>query len=260
MSARKRPQRQPARRAVVVALAVLVPAAALVAVGVREATDPRFALGPVVVSGFHRTPMSAVVLAAALPPGANVWLLDTPAAERRVEALPWIDGARIRRAWPNRLRVDVSERVPVSLVGAPAGGGAEEPGAQVALLDATLRVLAVEPADALGPSERKLPVFRLDPQPALEPGEAPSSDVVQSAYDSLVQLRALGLHVSEVDIKPATGITVTCDDGLRVILGSEDDFGKKVALFKAIAPKIAHPQDVVYVDLRSVRTPTVLYR
>jgi cell division protein FtsQ len=260
MSAHKRPSRHSVRRVLVVALAIFVPATALVAVGLREAADPRFALGAVAVSGFHATPRSVVLLAAALPPGANVWLLDTSGAERRIEALPWIDTARIRRSWPNRLRIDVSERVPVALVGAPAGGGAEEPAAEVGLIDATLRVLAVEPAGALGPSERALPVFRLDPQPALEAGEAPAADTVQTAYDSLVQLRALGLHVSEVDIKPATGITVTCDGGLRVILGSEDDFGKKVALFKAIAPKIAQPQDVVYVDLRSVRAPTVLYR
>jgi len=132
------------------------------------------------------------------------------------------------------------------------------------LVDATGRVLDISAVGARDPRDEQadaLPLIRIDPSPGgLTPGTPIPGDDFQQAYDALVQLRALGLRVSEVDLKPATGITVTSDGGLRAILGTEDDLAKKVTLFKAIVPKIAAPENVVYVDLRSVRAPTVLYR
>ena len=203
--------------------------------------------------------------------GANVWLLDVSSAERRIEGLPWIASANVRRAWPNTLSVAVTERSPVAKVFIPALGDGEEPGQGVALVDPAMRVLSIERLAATDSVQRKsgahaeraagLPLFRIVPQPTgLEPGSDLSGSNVEQAYDSMVQLRALGLHISEVDLSPVTGVTVTCDGGLHVILGSDSDLATKVNLFRAIVPKIAAPQNVVYVDLRSVRAPTVLYR
>ena len=257
MSARKKAF--PDRRRSGVALIVVIAALCAVAFfAFREAQDPRFALSSVDVSGARNTRASDIILAAALSKGSNVWLLDTASARRRVEALPWIATANVSRAWPNRVSISVSERTPVAAVLLPYGGSGEEPTAQVALIDATGRVLAIV---AGGPGAADLPLFRIEPQPtALEPGATAGGDDVQHAYDAMVQLRALGLRVSEIDLKPSTGVTVTCAGGLRVILGSDDDLAKKVSLYKAIAPNITAPQKVVYVDLRSVRAPTVLYR
>jgi len=261
MNAHKRKKALPNRRraAAVVLLVLVLAVVGAAGIGaVKEVQSPRLALGRIDVSGARTTPASDVVLAAALPAGSNVWLLDTASAERRVEALPWIATASIRRSWPNHVSIVVKERVPVARVVLPTGGTSEEPAAQIALIDADMRVLAIQSnASQAG----DLPLFRIVPQPdAVQPGETIAGDDVQHAYDAMVELRALGLRISEVDLKPATGVTVTCDDGLHVILGSDDDLAKKVGLFKAIAPKISAPQDVVYVDLRSVRAPTVLYR
>jgi len=152
----------------------------------------------------------------------------------------------------------VTERVPVARLLLPGGGSSEEPAPQVAVIDASMRVLAI--GEGVG-TAADLPLFRIVPQPdALQPGATLGGDDVEHVYDAMVELRALGLRISEVDLKPATGVTVTCAGGLRVILGTDDDLAKKVGLLKAIAPKISAPDDVVYVDLRSVRAPTVLYR
>jgi cell division protein FtsQ len=249
-------KRSNARRLAVAVFAVVL-LACLAGAVYKGATDPRLALTGIAVAGENRTSPSEILLAAGMPRGANVWLLDTAAAESRVESLPWIDTVRISRAWPNRVSVVVSERAPVARVLLPNGGDAEEPTRGFALIDASLRVVAVGAADDQAAT---LPVFRIEPQPVLALGADASGSDVAHAYDVMVQLRALGLRISEVDLKPTTGVTVTCDGGLRVILGTDDDFARKVSLFKAIAPKIAAPQDVVYVDLRSVRAPTVLYR
>ena len=172
--------------------------------------------------------------------------------------LPWIDEAHVRRAWPNRVSIAVTERTPVARVAVPNGGSAEEPVQEAALIDASMRVLALGQPDGQAVA---LPLIRIEPQPGpIVPGAAITDVDLDHVYDAMVQLRALGLRISEVDLKPATGMTVTCDDGLRVILGSDGDLAKKVSLLKAIAPKITAPEDVVYVDLRSLRAPTVLYR
>jgi len=236
--------------------------AAIVAFGFKEASDPRLALGLVSVNGNRRTPAADVIAAAGFEPGANVWLLDVAAAQNRIADLPWVDSATVHRLWPNRVWVSVVERVPVARVWISTVSG-EEPFAGLALVDATGRVLAFGSAQgaAAGAASQALPLMRIDPLPSpLRIGAPIPGDVFGQAYDALVQLRSLGLRVSEIDVGPVTGFTVTSDDGLRVILGTEDDLARKVTLFKAIVPKIAAPQNVVYVDLRSVRAPTVLYR
>ena len=244
-------------------MAVTLCAAALVAFGFKEASDPRLAYAGITVGGEAQTPMAEIVSAAGFAQGTNVWLLDTSAAERRIDALPWVAAATVRRSWPNRVSVIVAERKPAVRVRLRQASS-EEPVEAEALVDASGRVLDVSSVGSRDPHEEQaaaLPLIRLDPSPTgLQPGAAMPGDDFQQAYDALVQLRALGLRVSEVDLKPATGIMVTSDAGLRAILGTEDDLAKKVTLFKAIVPKIAAPENVVYVDLRSVRAPTVLYR
>jgi hypothetical protein len=173
----------------------------------REAGDPRFALSRVVVLGATHTPESDVLAAAAFPVGANVWLLDTRAAQRRVEDLPWVASANVERRWPNRVSVRVDERVPAASVLMPSGGTAEEPVAQVALIDSAMHVLAIGPPE--GPAAG-LPTLRITPAPSdLQPGADISGTDVERAYDALVQLRALGLRATEVDFTSSSARSTT---------------------------------------------------
>jgi cell division protein FtsQ len=246
------------RRRIAFTIALLLALGGSAYAAIEESGDPRFALSGLVISGQRHVPASVVAAAASLPVGENIWLLDMASARRRVEALPWVATAEISRAWPDRVTIRIRERAPAIEVVLPDGGSAEEPLPQAALVDASMHVLAVGPPD---PEYAGLPAVKIlsAPEP-LRPGQDVAGSDVERAYDAFVQLRALGLRVSKVDITAATGITVTCADGVRVILGSDDDIAEKVSLYDAIAPKISAPRDVVYVDLRSVRAPTVLYR
>src|SRR5579859_2119833 len=71
------------------AVALVLLATALVAFGFKEAGDPRLGFAGLIVSGEARTPVANILYAAGFAKGTNVWLLDTAAARRRIEALPW---------------------------------------------------------------------------------------------------------------------------------------------------------------------------
>jgi hypothetical protein len=257
-----RVRRRGARTAVLRLLAVLAAAACLGAAGyagVRASQDPRLALGSVAVNGCSRSAPADVLAAAAFQTGTNVWLLDVGAAVQRIDALPWTKSASIRRRWPNRVSVSVVERRPEARLDLPAVGGGEEPSPQRALIDDDLHVLAVGPDD---PRDRALPEIKtitFDPD-AARPGADLSATDAAVALAAIRILESAGLPVLSVDIGAATGIGVETADHLRVLFGKPDGLAEKVALYRSIVAKIARPRDVVYVDLRSARAPTVLFK
>jgi cell division protein FtsQ len=235
-------------------------ALALVAISLsvwRESYDPRLAvsLGP--VRGLVHTSEADVIAAAALPPNRNAWLINRGAVARRIEALPWIGRASLRVIWPNSLAIEVTERQPVARVELSPTQG-EEPQARYAVVDETQRILSLR----VSAQEAQLPVLVVLPLPRSDAtvGTALASKDIARALAALQALRALGLRVSEVAIAPSTGISATADRNLRVLFGDDEDLAKKAQLFEAIVAKISTPQRVAYVDVRSVRAPTVLYR
>ena len=255
---RRRSSRQAAAGRQLVLLTTCVVAAAAIGVGlVREAANPRFAVDIVAIRGLVHTSAPDVVTAAALQPGQNAWLVDRRAVATRIEALPWVGAVALHVSWPNRLAIDVSERKAVALVllDAPSLG---LPRPRYATIDDTQRVLAL--SDAADPGSQ-LPVLVVVPLPTdATPGNTLARPEVGQALDACGALRALGLQISEIAIAPSTGISATADRNLRVLFGEDEDLARKAQLFQAIVAKISTPSRVAYVDVRSVRAPTVLYR
>lgn len=217
--------------------------------GMTLAGDPRLALGPVSVAGAHRVAPAEIIAAAAFPPGRNIWLLDTASAARSIAALPWIASATIERAWPNQVTIAVVEREPAARL--ELGGGFST------LVDSDGRVLG-----AAGAPDEALPALTVEPLPdgAGSAGAQLGATAVGGALDALRQLRALGVHMTEIDIDPVMGFRVVADGGPAVVFGDLDDLARKVALYDAIRKRIARPESVEYIDLRSISAPTVQYR
>jgi len=243
-----------ARRTVIVVVAIAV-AAGIGYGAVLLAADPRLALGDVSVVGAQRTGADAVLTAAALTRGRDVWLLDTAAAVQRVEAMPWVASAQIRREWPNRVSIVVSERVPVARLSL-AGDAPDVP---YALLDRQGRVLESGTQEV---ADEQLPRLVVDPLPpdASDAGAQLGATAVGDALDALHRFGELGVRMTEIQVGPITGISAITLSNMRVMFGGVDDLATKLALFDAIAKRIARPQDVAYVDVRSTSAPTVQYR
>ena len=225
---------------------------------VRASQDPRLALVAVNVTGCERSAPEDVIAAAALPVGQNIWLLDVAGAKNRIEALPWVSTTAIRRRWPNHVAVEIVERVPVARLVLPPGGG-EEPSAGEALLDERLRVLAVGPPD---PRDLRLPTLTVKSlsSGAIRPGADLETTAVAPALRALQSLQSGGLAVVSVELDDVTGIAAQSASGIHVLFGAPDDLARKIALFLSIEKKISRPRDVRYVDVRSLRAPTVLFK
>jgi cell division septal protein FtsQ len=217
--------------------------------------DPRLALRDIDVVGATRTGTAAVRSAADLERGRDIWLFDTGAAMRRVEGLPWVASARIQRTWPNRVTISVTERVPVARL---ALDGAD-PTSTYALVDADGRVL--ESGSQL-PDDARLPLLVVQPLPpdAGTAGAELAASTVGDALEALRRFGELGVHMTEIEVEPITGISAVTLSNVRVLFGGIDDIAAKLALFDAIAKRISRPQDVAYVDVRSTSAPTVQYK
>lgn len=168
------------------------------------------------VEGIRTGSVAEVDAAVGVAFGAALMDVDTSAIATRVEALPWVQTADVRRDWPGTLRIDVVERVPVAVI--PAGPGS------VATVDSSSVVIGVQPI-AAAPS---LPL--IDTELSVAPGEMQLSAtaglaLVASIPDDLAPW-VEGVHVEE-----GTPTTLVAD-----LLGSATaDFGDTALLGDKVA-------------------------
>ena len=109
-------QRRAGRRRlrVLVGVAVLV---LLTVGGWLAVRSPLLDVDRIEVQGAAHTPRAAVLGAARLHRGAAMVNVDQAAAGRRIESLPWVGQARVRRAWPGTVLITVTEREPKAMQG-----------------------------------------------------------------------------------------------------------------------------------------------
>jgi cell division protein FtsQ len=84
------------------------------------AVSPVLDVDTVVVRGVSGRRAAQVREDAGVRRGEAMVALDAGAAASRVEDLPWVRSADVRRSWPGRVVVEVEERAPVAAL---AGGG-----------------------------------------------------------------------------------------------------------------------------------------
>ena len=192
----------------------------LLAVALGAARSPLLAVRHVRVAGGSHVSPAVVVAAAGL--GGHHQLLDVNAGAtaRRIEQLPWVATARVRREWPSTVRITVSERVPVAAVGAPAE-----------VVDAGGRVLATDGVDV---AVVDLHVPGLEVGPGLPvPAPVRPGGVLDRFYAPGLAVAAampaeLALHVQGIVISSPDDVRLRLDTGQQVILGSAVDLGAKL--------------------------------
>lgn len=226
------------RRRTVLAVAL----AALVAAGVGIERSPLVALAEVEVVGAERVSGDRIRAAAALPLGTSTLRLDLGAADRRVEALPWVRRADIHRVDPLTVRVSVVERRPVATV---AVGGRE------LLVDAEGVVLAEGTAP-------RLVVVEVDGASAPAPGErlegVPAAANALAAYTGLPgPLRA---QVARIEARGAQDAELVLRAGTRVRFGRADRIDEKARTLGALLGTVGGTARTI--DVRAPSNPVVV--
>jgi cell division protein FtsQ len=80
------------------------------------ADHPYFAVSEIVVTPTHHVRAGWLLESADLRPGVSLWRVDPETLTARLEAHPWIRRATVRREFPRRLIVDLTERQPAAIL------------------------------------------------------------------------------------------------------------------------------------------------
>lgn len=99
-------------------LAVVVGASLAVAWSAHHyaLTSPRFAIRTVDLVGAKRNTLEQIKTESGIRVGANIFALDSEAAEHKLLDNPWISEVKVTRRLPNTLRVELTEREAAALV------------------------------------------------------------------------------------------------------------------------------------------------
>ncbi len=217
----------------------------LVALGLA-ASWPGFDPKSVAVTGNERVARSEILDRAAVASDQSMWFQSLGAMRARIETIPYVASATVRRLPPASIVIVVSERTPFAVV---------RSGDEAVVVDRGLRVLQA----ATG--EENLPVFSVKPGVTLIPGEFLTQDGIVTLRDDYEAMIVAHVSPRELALDRFGGLVATVRGGIRVLLGDENDLAKKLALVDPILSQVVSNQrQVAAIDLRAPAAPVIVYR
>ncbi len=220
----------------------------LVIAALGLAHTPWFGAQAVSVTGTHpRTPSAAIVAAAGLEGHPPLISLNTGAVARKVESLPFIASARVKKHWPDGVQIAVTERAPVVQMAGP--------GSSWSLLDGHGRTLQVVPARVPG-----LVVYIVHTPTAGIPPAPVGKTLPAVAAPGLAVSRTLPPafigQVVSVTVAADGSISMTLASGINVLFGTAAD---RTAKYQDIASILAHGtlHATSVIDVTVPESPTV---
>lgn len=165
------------------------------------------------VHGNSLVSTESVRRAADVPTGEPLATADLAGVARRVEALPAVHSADVSRAWPDRIRIDVSERHAVAV--------AERDGVLEGL-DASGVLFRSYPSPPSG-----LPLVRVGP-------DVKAEAIVEAAKVVTSLPGRLSRRVASVDVATIDAIELRLHDERRIFWGSAEQSDNKAAVLEVL--------------------------
>jgi cell division protein FtsQ len=161
--------------------------------------------------------------------GRSIYLVPLAERRRQLLAVEWVKDASVRRTWPNRLDVYLSERQPVAFVAVPAARGGVS---RLALIDED-GVILEPPARA----EYRLPVLTGIRQ---DQSLAARGDGVRRMARLVAEAGPLAGKISEIDVSDRENLKVTeaIDGRALTLLVGNRDFRRRLEKFHGYYPEI----------------------
>lgn len=158
--------------------------------------------------------------------------IDLSKVKQAVESIRWIDHARVERAWPDGLRVLVTEQVAVARWRTP---------------DNDAEGLLNTRGELFLPDARDLPADL--PQLIGPPGT--ETQVARLYLDTYPRLLTVGLNLARVSLDERGAWNLQLSNGVEVRLGRQDVTARLERFIAAASPVIAtRTGEVSYVDMR----------
>jgi cell division protein FtsQ len=224
-------ERRILRRWTIVAFAVVVVATLAVA----TTYTGLFAAKDIELRGSRRIPRAELLSLARLNERSNVFHLDVSAVERRLERDPRIIEAHVTRSLPDRLTIEIVERMPVAVTGTPE-----------ALVGADGVVIG--PADGAG----GLPALIAADGGGLAPEALSAAAATAGAFDA-----GLRRAVDAVVVTAEGGVEIRLAAGFSASFGDASDLDAKAASLGALLAWIQERGvKVVSADLTVPGSPT----
>lgn len=190
--------------------------------------DPRFHIATegdpdgdkaIQISGLQHTSKESVLNIFAVDRGRSLYSVDPEARRERIKRLAWVRDASVRRLWPNRLEVHVTERRPIAFIQVPSGatGSPDNPiSYRPMLVDDDGVILPL-----MGEVPKELPLLtgiRLGDSLDRRRGR------VRLLGQLMLELSEYRNNIAEVDVSDPDNLRITYqmnDQSLVLILGSE---------------------------------------
>jgi len=186
------------------ALALLAVLAMLAAVVIWVVQRPYFAISRIQIEPIQSETLNYVSPASVRATIAgrivgNFFTIDLDDARAVLETVPWVRHTRIRRVWPNTLRVAIEEQQPLALWN------------ENQMINTWGEAFSANQGEL--PDDAALPVFN---------GPENSERLVVQRYAELVRWFApLNLHVREITLSPRYAWDVELSDGVHLSLGRD---------------------------------------
>jgi cell division protein FtsQ len=159
------------------------------------------------ITGTHNVPHAQIMEVLGGDIGRNIFFVPLAERKAQLEKIPWVESASVMRFAPNRLVVDIHERIPIAFA---------RLGSRIALIDAGGTLMELPGA---GKQKYSFPVIV-----GMNPGEPLSTRAARmKIYNQLLrQLDSDGGHnsqdLSEVDISDQEDVKVLANDPAGAVL------------------------------------------
>jgi cell division protein FtsQ len=159
------------------------------------------------------------------------------ALQRAIEALPWVDRARVQRRWPDALAVQVTEQAASARWGATG------------LLNARGELFIKD--------ARHVPAEL----PRLEGPDGSERQVAELLFEVQPRLQEIGLRISALRLDPRGAWELDLANGVSVRFGRRQLQERVERFLKVGAPVVAgRPNDIAFLDMRYSNGFTVGWR